>query len=301
MYPFLCVTIFGYHQHDFTFRFDVFDTSSYIGKEGRIGRDGVIYSNGEVIKESGGETNFGLGDYGHDFRQFMEPDLKGCFQCSSSETERSNVVQLGEASQTTVKAEDEFNCGQEYDYHGHPYATVEIGGRCWFAENLQTTTYRNGDHIPQNLSEADWSEATSGAMAFHVDVPTYGGLYNWYAVDDARGLCPSDWHIPTDMEWTILTDHLGGEFVAKDRMKTDYGYNVGGNGTNSSGFSGLPGGFRDGYGFFYYAGSHGIWWSSSPIGSDAWTRSLGNDYEHVYRDFFHQQNGFSVRCVRDAE
>jgi uncharacterized protein (TIGR02145 family) len=215
----------------------------------------------------------------------------------------SNVIQLAGLSKTN-RAEGEFNCGQEYDYHGHAHATVEIGGRCWFAENLQTTSYRNGDVIPQNHSDAEWSKATSGAMAFHVDVPTYGGLYNWYAVDDARGLCPSGWHVPTDREWTILTDHLGGEALACGHMKATYGWKNGANGTNSSGFAGLPGGFR--YfndGGFLNAGDSGYWWSSSPNGSDAWYRHLNfiSDAEDVLRDGGNQRLGFSVRCVRDAE
>lgn len=217
----------------------------------------------------------------------------------------SNVVLLAGATKTN-STEVQFNCGQEYDYHGHAYATVEIGGRCWFAENLQTTTYRNGDAIPQNLSEADWSETTSGAMAFHVDVPTYGGLYNWHAVDDARGLCPSDWHIPTDREWTAMTDVLGGSSIAGDQMKTDYAWFSGGNGSNSSGFSGLPGGVRNHYGDFYSATifqeNAGYWWSSSPSGSNAWYRALYSSNEDVYRETYGgPQCGFSVRCVRDAE
>lgn len=210
----------------------------------------------------------------------------------------SNVVQMVESSKTNI-AEVEFKCGQGYNYHGYTYATVEIGGRCWFAENLQTTSYNNGDAIPQNLSDADWSEAISGAMAFNVDVPTYGGLYNWYAVDDARGLCPSDWHIPTDGEWTAMTDILGGSSIAGDQIKTDYAWFSGGNGTNSSGFSGLPGGYRySGNGDVHDAGYSGYWWSSSPSGSRAWFRFLYFDDENVVRDTSNPRYGFSVRCVK---
>ena len=85
-------------------------------------------------------------------------------------------------------------------------------------------------------------------------------------------------------------------------MKTNYGWFNGGNGTNSSGFSGLPGGYRDGInGYFNFAGSNGYWWSSSPSGSDAWYRYLGSVSEDVYRDVSNRRNGFSVRCVRHAE
>jgi uncharacterized protein (TIGR02145 family) len=198
-----------------------------------------------------------------------------------------------------------FTCGNNVTYQGYDYATVLIGEQCWFAENLRTTTYLNGDAIPQNLSDADWSSTTSGAMAFYVNGPVngpdYGGLYNWYAVDDARGLCPSGWHVPTDGEWTILTDHLGGESVAGGQMKTTYGWENDGNGTNSSGFSGLPGGSRSNSGTFFGAGLNGSWWSSSPNGSNAWYRYLSYYYEKVFRFNNDQRDGFSVRCVRDAE
>ncbi|MGB1384480.1 MAG: fibrobacter succinogenes major paralogous domain-containing protein [Flavobacteriales bacterium] len=194
-----------------------------------------------------------------------------------------------------------WSCGEAITYAGVGYSTVQIGDQCWFAENLRTTTYLNGDAIPQNLSDGDWSSTTSGAMAFYDNFSTSSGLYNWYAVDDARGLCPSGWHVPTDEEWTMLTDHLGGESVAGGQMKTNYGWNGGGNGTNSSGFSGLPGGIRDFSAFFYLAGNEGYWWSSSPNGSNAWIRYLANSYEVVFRAGSNPQTGFSVRCVRDAE
>ena len=151
-----------------------------------------------------------------------------------------------------------WSCGEVITYAGVGYSTVQIGDQCWFAENLRTTTYLNGDAIPQNLSAGDWQGTPSGAMTFYNNGPTYGGLYNWFAVDDARGLCPSGWHVPTDAEWTILTDHLGGEPVAGGQMKMTYGWLDGGNGTNSSGFSGLPGGYRYLNGAFYYAGSDGV-------------------------------------------
>jgi len=195
-----------------------------------------------------------------------------------------------------------WSCGDPIGYAGVDYSTVQIGDQCWFAENLRTTTYLNGDAIPQNLSDGDWSNTTSGAMAFYNNGPAYGGLYNWYAVDDARGLCPSSWHVPTDAEWTILTDHLGGEFMAGGQMKMNYGWFSGGHGTNSSGFSGLPGGNRVSYdGEFSDAGSNGYWWSSSPNGSNAWNRYLSNVFEDVYRFSSNLRYGFSVRCVRDAE
>ena len=199
----------------------------------------------------------------------------------------------------------QWSCGCPWTYQGHDYATVQIGEQCWFAENLRSENYKNGDAIPAGLGNSGWDSINSGASAVYEEsasnLETYGRLYNWYAVDDARGLCPSGWHVPTDGEWTVLTDHLGGESVAGVQMKASYGWSGGDNGTNSSGFSGLPGGLRNSDGYFYYAGGYGYWWSSSPIGSYAWYRNLFSSNEDVYRGTYDQRRGFSVRCVLDAE
>jgi len=213
------------------------------------------------------------------------------------------------------------DCGDPVSYQGYDYATVLIGDQCWFAENLRNENYDNGDAIPAGLSDSEWSSTTSGATAVYGEgsstcstgtpdgdacdevwsLNEYGRLYNWYAVDDARGLCPSGWHVPTDEEWTVMTDGLGGASVAGGEMKTTYGWNTGSNGTNSSGFSGLPGGYRIFNGNFSNAGYYGSWWSSSPNGSYAWYRGLDYGNESVDRDDTNQRFGFSVRCVRDAE
>ena len=134
-------------------------------------------------------------------------------------------------------------CGDPVSYQGYDYATVLIGDQCWFAENLRNESYRNGDAIPTGLSDNEWSSTTSGAVAIYGEdancseyspdidacdpaqsLSEYGRLYNWYAVDEARGLCPSGWHVPTDGEWTVLTDFLGGTSAAVGQMKTDYGW-----------------------------------------------------------------------------
>ena len=205
-----------------------------------------------------------------------------------------------------------WSCGEAITYAGLGYSTVQIGDQCWFAENLRTTTYLNGDDIPQNLSSMAWSSTTSGAMAFYENNPTNSGLYNWYTIDDARGLCPDGWHVPTDGEWMTMEIALGmSEAEAHStgyrgtdegtQLKTDYGWSTGGNGTNSSGFLGLPGGYRYYDGSFRSARDQGRWWSSSSTGSSAWCRELKYDSNGVNRGNFEQERGFSVRCVRDSE
>ena len=214
-----------------------------------------------------------------------------------------------------------WSCGDPLEYQGYDYETVQIGEQCWFAENLRSENYQNGDAIPVGLSDEEWSSTTSGAMAVYGEgssscgsqspdgdacdpnwsLDEYGRLYNWYAVDDARGLCPSGWHVPADGEWTVMIDELGGEDLAATEIKATYGwYNF--NGTNSSGFSGLPGGFRDRFGgLFNLGGYNGYWWSSSPNNSVAWVWNLTSDNANSYRSTNGLRNGFSIRCIKDSE
>ena len=140
--------------------------------------------------------------------------------------------------------------GSMTDQEGNVYKTIVIGTQEWMAENLNTSIYRNGDAIPTNLDNAAWFGATSGAWAYYNNdssyVCPYGKLYNWYACADARQICPMGWHLPTDAEWTMLTNYLGGLFVAGGKMKStsDLWGSVNVEATNSSGFSGIPGGKR---------------------------------------------------------
>jgi uncharacterized protein (TIGR02145 family) len=212
-------------------------------------------------------------------------------------------------------------CGDPVSYQGYDYATVQIGDQCWFAENLRSELYVSGDSIAGDLVDAEWSSTSSGAVAVYGEgnstcsddspegvvcdeswsLDEYGRVYNWYAVDDARGLCPSGWHVPTDEEWTLMTDHLGGASVAGVQMKTDYGWDTGGNGTNTSGFSGLPGGYRAPNGSFVNGGGRGYWWTSSPMDLfyAIWRRLSGGNDIIGGGSFF--RDGYSVRCIQDIE
>ena len=201
------------------------------------------------------------------------------------------------------------DCGDAVSYQGYDYATVLIGDQCWFAENLRSEHYQNGDTIHSGLSNSEWSSTTLGATATYYD--TYGRLYNWFAVDDSRGLCPIGWHVPSDGEWMILeialgmseseAHHIGWRGTDQGtQMKTTWGWGIDGgiNGTNSSGFSGLPGGYRDSENGVYYGnGYDGLWWSSTP----SFFRYMWNIHEDVRRGYLNQRNGFSVRCIQDAE
>ena len=187
--------------------------------------------------------------------------------------------------------------------------TVTIGSQVWMTKNLNVDKFRNGDPIPQAKTDEEWANAGKNkqpAWCYYDNDPAngdkYGKLYNWYAVNDPRGLAPEGWKIPSDEDWTLLTDHLGGEEVAGGKMKSTSGWAESGNGTNESGFSGLPGGTSYGDGTFGGIGNEGDWWSSVENStSNAWFRALSFFNGAVYRfnDGYFMDGGFSVRCLRD--
>jgi uncharacterized protein (TIGR02145 family) len=182
---------------------------------------------------------------------------------------------------------------------------VVIGTQVWKTKNLDVATYRNGDPIPQVTDNAQWINLTTGAWCYYenntANGTTYGKLYNWYAVNDPRGLAPADYHVPSDAEWTTLTTFLGGEDVAGGKIKATTLWNSPNTAaTNISGFTGLPGGYRYYGGTFYVIGSFGIWWSSTQYDSTyAWSRNLYYSNGIAYRDSSNKNYGFSVRCLRD--
>jgi len=199
------------------------------------------------------------------------------------------------------------------DIDGNEYQTITIGGQEWMAENLKTLTYRDGTPIEYpGEDNASWEDNTDGAYAWHDNNSdnhdTYGVLYNWPAVNNPGGLCPEGWHMPTDDEWQRLVDYLGGSEVGGGAMKstrTEPGphprYNAPNNGaTNSSGFTGLPGGLRRSNGSFRETGLYGAWWASDEGEElDTWHRSIFNLDTTVYHFVYGKGSGMSIRCVKD--
>ena len=198
-------------------------------------------------------------------------------------------------------------------FDGYTYELVAIGDQCWFAENLRTEHYTNGDAIPGELSDGEWENTTEGAQAVYDNdassLADYGRLYNWYAVEDVRGLCPTGWHVPTDGEYMTLEMSFGMSesqanswgwrgYVQGTQMKSSPSDDPSWDGTNTMGFSALPGGQRDYYGNFLDEGSE-IFWSSTPYDSDAIVRILNTGSTVVRRHQGDRRSGFSVRCVRD--
>jgi uncharacterized protein (TIGR02145 family) len=188
------------------------------------------------------------------------------------------------------------------------YESVTIGTQVWMAKNLDVDHYRNGDEIPQVTDSTEWLNLTTGAWCYYNNDSnnrtTYGKLYNWYAVNDPRGLAPKGWHIPSDVEWTTLSDYLGGESVAGSKLKeveTTHWQSPNTGATNETNFSALPGGRRYWGGTFFSIGDKGEWWSSSTVYDKtwAWGRNLDYDNSYLYRDYCNKVGGFSVRCVKD--
>jgi uncharacterized protein (TIGR02145 family) len=195
------------------------------------------------------------------------------------------------------------------DIDGNIYGTVQIGNQVWMSENLKTSRYRNGGSITNVTDNTGWSNSTTGAWSYYNnDVSNnviYGKLYNWYTT---RGdtLCPAGWGVPTDAEWTTLTDYLGGQSVAGGKMKstgTTYWNSPNASATNESGFSALPGGYRNSNGSFGIIRILAFFWSATEGDSNyAWSRGLNTNINFVYRisDITSSKSsGASVRCLRD--
>jgi uncharacterized protein (TIGR02145 family) len=194
---------------------------------------------------------------------------------------------------------------------------VIIGTQVWTSQNLSVARYRNGDIIPQVTNATDWAALTTGAWCWYNNdsatyASTYGRLYNWYAVNDSRGLAPQGYHVPSDAEWNKLVKYLDAgadtvcgncyqSAIAGVAMKSTTGWIEPNSGaTNSSGFSGLGGGYRASNGPFYNIGEFSFLWSSTAYETlNARMRYLIYYNSYVVRSDYNQQNGFSVRCIRD--
>lgn len=195
------------------------------------------------------------------------------------------------------------------DIDGNVYKTVKIGNQLWMAENLKTTRYRNGDLIgtttPATLDISDQTTPKyQWAYAGNEDsVAIYGRLYTWYTITDSRNICPSEWHVITDAEWTTLANYFGGQSTAGAKLKetgSSHWINTSTIVINSSGFTALPGGGRGSKGAFGGIGCYGAWWSSTE--SNDSTARYWNVYYNsnsLNKTNYHKNSGFSVRCVRD--
>jgi uncharacterized protein (TIGR02145 family) len=221
--------------------------------------------------------------------------------------------------------------GVVFDADGNQYGTIMLNEKEWFAENLKVTIYQDGTPIANGLNDSQWENTTSGAYAIYpyqdivgIDdeeemACLYGLLYNWYAVNDSRGLCPLGWRLPTDEEWLELIDYiegendgnilksclqvnspLGGECATSEHPRWDpddthYG-------TDEYGFAALPSGFKFYNGAFLNIGKQGSWWCSTDLGvQSAWYWSIYNNSGTLNRSAEDKNMGLSVRCIKEWE
>jgi len=222
----------------------------------------------------------------------------------------TNLVGTSYGNQYSFTTALGSNPGAGVNYDGYTYSTIVLGnGQEWMAENLRTNVYSNGDPIPNVIDNTQWENLTTGAWVHYNNNISfenpYGKLYNWYAVSDPRNLCPIGWHVPTSSDWVVLTNYFGGYLMAGGKMKstgTQYWLSPNTGATNESGFSGLPGGERDGVGSFGEIGEVGYWWHSTEhitYTPDAYINDLRFSIVSSGDFHFSKELGLSVRCLRD--
>ena len=203
--------------------------------------------------------------------------------------------------------------GTVTDIDGTVYKTITIGNKgtkttqTWMAENLKVIKYNNGDSIPNVSENVGWGNLTDGAYCNYENsnsnTAIYGRLYNWYVVNDARNICPTGWHVPTDAEWTELSTFLGGDSIAGGKMKetgTTHWVSPNEGATNESGFTAVPSGFRNYVGVFGSLTYYNYWWSATEASiSNAYYRGTSCNYIILNNTDGDKRQGFSVRCLMD--
>ncbi len=198
-----------------------------------------------------------------------------------------------------------FNFVECKDVDGNYYPTVTIGTQIWMAENLKTSKYRNNVTVTDKTNSTSWGTSTTGALSDYATPnysTTYGKLYNWYAVANPNNLAPDGWHIPTDSDWTELSDFLGDLYIVGDKLKENgnsHWVTANSTATNETGFTALPGGSRSTDNTIYDIGNIGYWWSitEGAATNNAWYRSLSNQNGTLTRGYFSKSGGMSVRCL----
>jgi uncharacterized protein (TIGR02145 family) len=211
---------------------------------------------------------------------------------------------------TIISKSATSSCGSSIlmDIDGNSYPIVQIGGQCWMRENLIVNRYRNEDTIPYIIENNKWQNHASGARSYfnhtNANISTFGNLYNWYAVDDSRGICPKGWHVPTKDDWIGLTNSLGGENLAGGKLKSTIDWNTPNLGaTNESGFSAIPNPYRDEVGNFAFikGGIASFWVSKEGKNGTVFDLNLEYNSSKVNIQLSSKGWGQPVRCIKDMD
>jgi uncharacterized protein (TIGR02145 family) len=200
----------------------------------------------------------------------------------------------------------ELNKDTVVDVDGNVYHTIKIGKQTWMVENLKTTKFNDSTSIPNEMNPGFWGKLKTPAWCWYNNTESnkdaYGAFYNAYAILTGK-LCPKGWHVPTKAEWFTLIKYLGGETVAAGKMKetgTVHWITPNRDGSNTSGFTALPGGLRTDDGTFNYMGYFGYWWSAPEKDADvAWTCSIDCYGGEITSGDSFLMMGYSVRCIKD--
>lgn len=298
---------------------DVSDVTTFTAKSG-----------GTVISEGGGGTvtargicwsileNPTTGDSKTEDGQGLGPYISNLIDLKPNTTYylrayATNVTGTGYGNQLsfttnsdTIVFNNEVIYGSVRDLDGNVYKTVQIGQQTWMAENLKTTQYNDGESIPRIMDDSEWANDTDGGYCYYDNEFSnkylYGALYNWNAVNSGL-LCPSGWHVPTESEWSSLTDFLGGESEAGGKLKeagTAHWASPNTGATNETGLTALPGGSRYASSEFYGIGSNNLWWSATESTTElAYFHYLSSDEQNIRTFDGSKKSGCSVRCIQD--
>jgi Fibrobacter succinogenes major domain (Fib_succ_major). len=225
---------------------------------------------------------------------------------SKSVQTKTKSAQTGSKSTQTKSKSIQKSSKSEPDNKSKDIGTVRIGTQTWAVANLNVSTFRNGDSIPEARTNKEWvaaGESGKPAWCYYNNDPAiglkYGKLYNWYAVNDPRELAPVGWTLSSDADYAKLISYLGGPAAAGSKMKSTSRWSDGNNGTNETGFTGFPGGYRVENGTFLNFGSIGIWWSSTESNARSGVDHYLAQSNSLVGSSSPKQRGESVRCLRN--
>jgi len=228
-------------------------------------------------------------------------------------TIKLEVLDTGGLADTTTRQVTVYETGECADIEGNVYRTVKINNQWWMAENLKVTRFRNGDALSNVSNASEWGNLTTSAFCDYNNDPnysnTYGHLYNGFAIKDSRNIAPTGWHVPSNSEWHVLFDYLGGEGAAGGKMKevgTSHWLSPNTGATNESGFTALPGGWRDRGAIhtnymatFNNLSEYGAFWAQPVNAGMGSFWLLRFDYSNALQGSNYEPSGFSLRCVKD--